>query len=113
MNMRIRQSLKPVIVAVPCAAWLMQADAGTWSTIALVVGAAYVAFAWVVFTPRARQRPAAAALAATVTPAVGSRCFEQRHGAQRNEISHRPTRRGPRDLRCPASRTTARRSTRR
>jgi hypothetical protein len=113
MNMMIRPLLKPVIVAVPCAAWLMQADAGTWSTIALVVGAGYVAFAWMVFTPPPPPRPAAAALAATAAPAVGSRCFEQRHGAKRNEISHRPTRRGPRDLRCPASRATARRSTRR
>jgi hypothetical protein len=113
MNMRIRPSLKPVIVAVPCAAWLMQADAGTWSTIALVLGAAYVAFAWMVFVPR--PRPAAAALAATATAAVGNRCYEQRHGAARNVISHRPTRRGPRDLRCPTSAATARarRSTRR
>jgi hypothetical protein len=112
--MRIHPWLKPVIVAVPCAAWLMQADAGTWSTIALVVGAAYVAFAWMLFTPPPPRR-AAAAIAPVATPAVTRRCYEQRHGAARNQISHRPTRRGPRDLRCPASGATARarRSTRR
>jgi hypothetical protein len=107
MTMRIRPSLKPVIVALPATVWLMQADPGTWSTIALAVGAAYVSFAWMLFAPPSR------AAAPAGTPVVANHCFEQRHGAARNRISHRPTRRGPRDLRCPASRATARRSTRR
>ena len=97
-----------MIVGLPTAAWLTQANAGTWSTIAFAVGAAYVSFAWMVFAPPPRS--AAPVVVPAFTPVV---CIEQRHGAARNRISHRPTRRGPRDVRCPASRATARRSTRR
>jgi hypothetical protein len=111
MSMRIRPWLKPVIVAAPCAAWLLQADAGTWSTIALVLGVAYVSFAWMIFAPPPRR--IAAPVVPAAIPAISRGCFEQRHGAARNHISHSPTRRGPRDLRCPASRATARRSSRR
>jgi hypothetical protein len=112
MSMRIRPSLKAVIVALPTTVWLTQADAGTWPTIAFAVGAAYVSFAWMVFAPPPRPAapPAAPELALTVRG-----CFEPRHGAPRHRIARAPTRRGPRDLRCPASRAAARarRSTRR
>jgi len=111
MSMRIAPWHKTVIVAPPTAAWLTQSDAGTWTTIGVVVGAAYLAFIGVLFA-----WPPLPVVAAPVPAATAARiCSEPRHGAAEHRISRRPTRRGPRDLRCPASRATARarRSTRR
>jgi hypothetical protein len=105
MSMRISPPLKVVIVALSAGAWLTQADASVARTIAFAAGAT---FAWIMF---GRPRPAASAPA----PAGARGCSRHRHGQVQHRISRTPCGRGARDVRCRASRATARarRSTRR
>ncbi len=108
MTMRISPPLRGVIVALPTAAWLAQSDATLGGTLALAAGAAFVTFAWIMYTPpRPTAHPAA-------QPAERE-CSEHRHGSGERRIARVPSGRGARDVRCPASRATARarRSTRR
>ena len=94
MTMRISPPLKAVIVALPTAAWLVQSEASLGRALVLAAGAAFFAFAWIMFSP---PRPAVAAAA----PAAQASCSEHRHGEHR--IDRRPTGRGARDLRCAAT----------
>jgi hypothetical protein len=108
MSMRISPPLEAVIVALPTGAWIVQRDASLGGTLALAAGAAFFTFAWIVLSP---ARPATAVPAAAVPaaqPAAPDGCSEHRHGAGERRISRRPTRRGARDVRCSASRATAR-----
>lgn len=108
--MRISPLLKAAIVALAAAAWLMRADASLARTLVLAVGAAFLTFAWIMFSPAARAGPAAADEPATAG------CREPRPSTTAHRVSPTPTTRWPRDVRCPASsRATARarRSTRR
>lgn len=100
MAMRISPPLKAVIVALPTAAWLAHSDASVGATLALAAGAALCTFAWIVFSP---PRPKTKA-----EQPAGRDCSEQRHGTEEHRVSRTPTGRGARDVRCPASRATAR-----
>ncbi len=108
--MEISPPLKAVVVALPTAAWIVQTNAGRASTLALATGAALLTFAWIVVS---RPRPASASCAPQ--PAERASCSEHRHGSGEHRIVRTPTGRGARDVRCHASRATARarRSTRR
>lgn len=108
MTMRISPPLKAVFVALPAAAWIAQSDATLGRTLALAAGAALVTFAWIILSPPRRAATPAA------RPAEHE-CSEHLHDLEEHRISRSPTGRGARNVRCPASRATARarRSTRR
>lgn len=107
--MRISAPLRVVIVALPAGAWLVQAGAGVGHALALAAGAAFFTLAWIVLAP---PRPGAGP-GPQADQLDG--CSEHRHDTSERRISRTPTGRGARDVRCPASRATARarRSTRR
>ena len=96
---------KAIAVALAAGAWWLQAGPTLGTTLALAAGAALVAFAWISLAP---ARPAAGA-------ARG--CSDAPASAPEHDRISRTTvpRRMPRDVRCTASRATARarRSTRR
>ena len=97
--------MKTLLVAIPAGLWLARGHASLGQTLALVAGAALVTWAWIALS--ARREPLGAAVPATQPVAL------TRRGDCR--IERTAGRRLARDLRCPASRTTAlaRRSTRR
>jgi hypothetical protein len=107
--MSISPALKAAIVALPAGAWLLQAEPGVAATLALAAGAALVAAAWIVLA-RARR-----AVARHETQPLG-RAVERPGVAEHQRILRSAVPgRMPRDVRCEASRATARarRSTRR
>jgi hypothetical protein len=109
MSMRIHPALKAVVVAVAAGAWLLQAGPSLGAALALGAGAMLVTFAWIRLAP---ARPAAAAAGGSAR----SRSDAPPSAPEHDRVLRTAVpRRMPRDVRCTASRATARarRSTRR
>jgi hypothetical protein len=106
--MRIRPALKAALLAPASAAASVHAGLSAGATLALAAGAALVAFACIML-PRLRRA------AVTAAPAAADACPDERPGADHRRLRTTVPRRLPRDVRCQASRATARarRSTRR
>jgi hypothetical protein len=103
--MRTSPLTKALLVAIPAGLWLALGHASLGQALPLVAGAVLVTWAWIELT-------AGHEVASAPIPAATPGAHRSRTDCR---IPRTPGRRPARDLRCPASRATARarRSTRR